>query len=359
MERHGRGFRGARAVTRVLSLMAGARRGGAEAFFERLVGAFARAGLAQRVAIRADGERAARLSAAGIAPVELPFGGPLDLRTPWALAGLMRDFAPDVALAFMSRAAAKLPPRWLAGGKCVRVGRLGGYYDLKYYRHCDRLVGNTRDIRDWIVRQGWPAAKVDYLPNFVDATRAAPVSRAEFDTPADAGLVLALGRLHANKAFDVLIDALECAPRAYLWIAGAGELEGELKAQVARRHFKDRVRFLGWRQDMPALLAACDVLACPSRHEPLGNVVIEAWAHGRPVVAAASAGPASLIRTEENGLLVPVDDSTALGEALARVLSDAALARRLALAGEAAYQAEFTEGAVLRRYLDYFRTVKA
>ncbi|MBL8807867.1 MAG: glycosyltransferase [Rhodospirillales bacterium] len=344
---------------RVLSLMAGAPHGGAEAFFERLVGAFARKGLAQRVAIRSDAARAARLAAAGAAPLELPFGGPFDLYTPVALARTMRDFGPDVALAFMSRAAAKLPPRLLTGGACVRVGRLGGYYDLKYYRRCDRLVANTRDICDWIVRQGWPADKVAYLPNFVDAARAPPVARADFDTPADARLVLALGRLHANKAFDVLIDALECAPHAFLWIAGAGDLEGELKAQVARRHFRDRVRFLGWRGDIPALLAACDVLACPSRHEPLGNVVIEAWAHGRPVVAAASAGPAALIRDEENGLLVPVDDSTALGNALARVLSDGALSQRLALAGEAAYQAEFTEEAVLRRYLDYFESLKA
>ncbi len=345
-------------MTRVLNLMAGAAKGGAEAFFERLVVAFARRGVNQRVAIRGEEARAGRLRAAGIEPLELPFGGPFDLRTPLELARTIRDFAPDVALAFMSRAAAKLPPRFMTGRSCVRVGRLGGYYDLKYYARCDRLVANTRDIRDWIVRQGWPAAKVDYLPNFVDATRAAPVSRAEFDTPADAPLVLAMGRLHANKAFDVLIDALECAPRAYLWIAGAGELEGGLKAQVARRLFKERVRFLGWRNDIPALLAACDVLACPSRHEPLGNVVIEAWAHGKPVVAAASAGPAALIRSEENGLLVPVDDSTRLGEALDRVLADRDLARRLALAGEAAYQADYTEEAVVRRYLDYFESVK-
>ena len=75
--------------------------------------------------------------------------------------------------------------------------------------------------------------------------------------------------------------------------------------------------------------------------------------------SAASAGPAALIRSEENGLLVPVDDSTLLGEAIGRVLADRDLARRLASAGEAAYQAEFTEGAVVRRYLDYFATLGA
>ncbi|MBI3507899.1 MAG: glycosyltransferase [Proteobacteria bacterium] len=338
--------------------MAGAAQGGAEAFFERLVVALGKAGLEQRVAIRCSGERAQRLRAGGIEPVELSFGGPFDLATPIALARTMRDFDPDIVLAFMSRAAAKLPPRWATGTRAVRVGRLGGYYDLKYYRRCDRLVANTRDICDWIVRQGWPAAKVDYLPNFVDATRAAPAVRADFATPPDARLLLALGRLHANKAFDVLLEALARLPGAHLWIAGAGDLDAELKAQAARLGLGSRVRFLGWRQDVAALIAACDVLVCPSRHEPLGNVVIEGWAHGRPVVAAASAGPASLIRHGETGLLVPVDDAGALAKAVGDVLADAGLAHRLAQAGEAAYQADFTRAAVVRRYLDFFQSVR-
>lgn len=346
-------------MTRVLHLMAGAAHGGAEAFFERLVVALAKAGLDQRVAIRRDGPRAQRLRAGGVDPVELAFGGPLDLRTPLALALQMREFVPDVALAFMSRAAAKLPARWLSGQHTVRVGRLGGYYDLKYYRHCDRLVANTHDIRDWIVRQGWPAAKVEYLPNFVDAVRSAPVARAEFATPADARLLLSLGRLHPNKGFDVLLEALALLPQVHLWIAGTGELDADLKAQAGRLGIAARVRFLGWRQDVAALIAASDMLVCPSRHEPLGNVVIEGWAHGRPVVAAASAGPAALIRHGENGMLAPVDDATALAACIRDVLADSGLASRLALAGEAAYQAGFTQEAVVRRYLDYFNAVKA
>ncbi len=341
-------------MTRVLHAMAGAPQGGAEAFFERLVVALGGTGLEQRVAIRKDAARAQRLRAGGIEAAELSFGGPLDLVTPLALARTMRGFDPDIVLAFMSRAAAKLPPRWMTGRRAVRVGRLGGYYDLKYYARCDRLIGNTRGICDWIVQRGWPAAKVDYLPNFVDATGAPPAARADFATPDDAKLLLALGRLHPNKGFDVLLEALANLPLAHLWIAGAGDLDADLKAQAARLGLGARVRFLGWRQDVAALIAACDVLVCPSRHEPLGNVVIEGWAHRRPVVAAASAGPASLIRHGESGLLVPVDDADALSGALRDVLTDADLARRLALAGEAAYQADFTQEAVVRRYLDFF-----
>jgi glycosyltransferase involved in cell wall biosynthesis len=105
------------------------------------------------------------------------------------------------------------------------------------------------------------------------------------------------------------------------------------------------------------LLAAADFLVCPSRHEPLGNVVIEAWAAGRAVLAAAAAGPSELIAEGESGLLVPVDDVPALAGALRRLAGDPALRARLAAAGHAAYLAQFTEAAVVRRYRDFFATV--
>ncbi|MBN9496362.1 MAG: glycosyltransferase [Alphaproteobacteria bacterium] len=333
-------------MTRLVSLMAGAKVGGAEAFFERLVVALQANGIEQRVAIRADADRKSRLRAKGVDPVALSFGGVFDLATPWRLKSLFDDFNAEVALAFMSRAAAKLPPKALTKSRPAYVGRLGGYYDLKYYRRCDHLIGNTRDICDWIVKQGWPAARVDYLPNFVDATPVVPASREGADK-----IVLALGRLHTNKAFDVAIAAMENVPNAQLWIAGAGPLDGELKAQAAK--LGDRVRFLGWRADSTALIEACDVLVCPSRHEPLGNVVIEAWARGKPVVAAASQGPGALIRDGKDGLLVPIDDAISLSQALNRVLAERALADDLGAAGQARHAGEFGEAKVIGAYKDF------
>ncbi len=337
-------------MTRLVSLMAGAKVGGAEAFFERLVVALQASGVEQRVAIRADADRESRLRAKGIDPVALSFGGVFDLATPWRLKSLFDDFNAEVALAFMSRAAAKLPPKALTKSRPAYVGRLGGYYDLKYYRRCDHLIGNTRDICDWIVKQGWPASRVDYLPNFVDATPVVPASREGADK-----IVLALGRLHTNKAFDVAIAAMENVPGAQLWIAGAGPLDGELKAQAAK--LGDRIRFLGWRADSAALIAACDVLVCPSRHEPLGNVVIEAWARGKPVVAAASQGPRALIRDGKDGLLVPIDDAISLSQALNRVLAEPAFAAEIAAEGNARHAAEFGEAQVICAYKDFIARV--
>jgi glycosyltransferase involved in cell wall biosynthesis len=140
----------------------------------------------------------------------------------------------------------------------------------------------------------------------------------------------------------------------YLWLAGDGDDAANLKKLAVDCGVAPRVRFLGWRTDMPALMAASDALACPSRVEPFGNVIVEAWARSLPVVAAASAGPAWLIKSGDNGLLAPVSDSSALAASLGAVLSDHTLANRLVGAGRASYQREFGEDAVVERYLDLF-----
>ncbi|MEK7245641.1 MAG: glycosyltransferase, partial [Pseudomonadota bacterium] len=174
-----------------------------------------------------------------------------------------------------------------------------------------------------------------------------------------APLLLAMGRLHENKGFDVLIEAVARLPGVYLWIAGEGPRYADLEARAQQLFVKPRVRFLGWRDDAPALFAACDVFVCPSRHEPLGNVVIEAWAQGVPVVATESRGPAALVRHGETGLLVPVDDARALAHAIQQLLADREQAARLGRAGRSAFEQRFTEAIVARQYLDFFHKVLA
>jgi len=182
--------------------------------------------------------------------------------------------------------------------------------------------------------------------------------RAQFDTPADAPLLVALGRLHTNKAFDVLVDAMAEVAGAYLWIAGIGPEEAALKQRVAAHKLEQRIKFIGWREDTEALLATADIFVCPSRHEPLGNVVIEAFAQGLPVIATTSQGPKALITDGENGLLTPVDNADALAAAVNRVIADEALRYQLARAGFATYQRQFTEAAVVANYRAFFDKVK-
>ena len=117
-------------------------------------------------------------------------------------------------------------------------------------------------------------------------------------------------------------------------------------------HVTDRVHLLGWRTDTASLLAACDVLVCPSRHEPLGNVVLEAFSASRPVVAATSAGPAELIEHDRNGLLVPPEDPRALADATRRLIETPDLAARLAFNGRLDYERLHASGPVLAAWRD-------
>jgi glycosyltransferase involved in cell wall biosynthesis len=350
---------GAVSEPRVLQAIAGAEVGGAEAFFERLAVAFAEAGVPQHCAIRTNAARRALLAAAGIAVTELPFGGFFDFMTKPRLKRCIGAFGPDIVLSWMSRATRFVPIGAPADKGFVHLARLGGYYDLKNYRHCDHLICNTEDLRNYALIQGWPGDRVHYIPNFVQAERVTPISRATLATPGDVPVIAAAGRFHSNKGFDVLLDALAQVPKAHLWLAGSGSLDAALKAQAGRLGIADRVHFLGWRQDAVSLIAAADVLVCASRHEPLGNVVLEAWAQGTPVVATTSAGPAALIEDGRSGLLVPVDDAASLGAALARVLGDGALRTRLADGGRARFESSFTKEAVVKEYRALFQVIAA
>lgn len=342
-------------MTRLLQAMAGADHGGAEAFFERLALALERAGIEQQVLIRRNARRSAHLKDGGVAVTELGFGGPLDFATHLGFRRAIDRFKPKVVLTWMNRATRFCPIS--TRQSFIHVGRLGGYYDLKYYRRCHHLIGNTQDICDWIIGQGWSSERVHYVPNFVAEDAAVPVHRDTFSTPPNAPLILALGRLHKNKAFDVLIRAVAAIPDVYLWIAGQGPLRGELEGLASHLGVMPRVRFLGWRDDVAALYAAADVFVCPSRHEPLGNVVIEAWAQAIPVIAAAAQGPLQLIEDGRDGILVPVDDAAALGIAIRRLLFERDLAENIGAAGRRAYEQRFTEAAVVARYLAFFDKV--
>lgn len=323
--------------------------GGAETYFASLVRALAEAGVEQACAIHPHKARERAVAEAGVPVRTFHFGGPVDVFTKPGIGAYARRHGAKILLAWMNRAGSKTP-----NGAWAKIGRLGGYYSLKYYKGFDTLVANTRDIRRWVIEQGWPEQRVIYIPNFATPRDSAPEDRAALDTPDDAPLLLAMGRLHANKAHDVSLRALAKIPGAYLWIAGAGPLDAKLKALAKELDVAERVRFLGWREDASALYRAADICVFPSRFEPLGNVVIQCWAHGIPIVAAASQGPGALIRDGEDGLLVPVDDAEALAAGVRRLLDDPMLPIRLIQNGAARVEGEYSEAAVVAQWKALF-----
>ncbi|GAN69447.1 glycosyltransferase [Acetobacter orleanensis] len=341
------------APLRVAHVMAGAPTGGAELFFERLCMAQAASGLSVLPIIRQDAARAERMQAGGARPHALKFGGLTDWRTRPQLRTQLKQFAPRVTVAWMNRAA-----RFTPQGDWILAGRLGGFYDLSYYRRCSHLIGNTHGLVRWMREQGWPQDRVHYLPNFATELAHTPPVRPK-GVPAGVPFLLALGRLHTNKAFDVLIRAMAHLPGVWLVIAGEGPERAALEDLARKAGVADRVLMPGWATHPGGLIRACTALVCPSRHEPLGNVVIEGFSAQKPVVAAASQGPTELIRSGENGLLAPVEDDRALAQQLAAVLEDPARASALAAAGRAEYDQTFATTPVLNAWADFLSTVEA
>ncbi len=333
----------------LLHTLGSAQNGGAEAYFVNLVGALTRAGVAQAAALRTHPGREAALRGFGVPTTILPFGQTFDFRTKPAIAAAARAANAKIILAWMNRAASLTP-----AGPWKRIGRLGGYYKLKNYRGFDALVGNTQDIVDWMVREGWPKDRAHFIPNFASAGAGEAIPRTSFDTPEGVPLLLGMGRLHSSKAHDVSLRALAMIPDAYLWIAGDGPEEAALRTLAEELGVATRVRFLGWRDDAAALYRTADVCVFPSRFEPFGNVVVQAWAHGIPVVAANSAGPSAIMTDGHDGYVVPIDDAKALAARTQEILTDPLRRTAFIAAGLRRIEQRYSEAAIVAQWRTLF-----
>jgi glycosyltransferase involved in cell wall biosynthesis len=339
---------------KLLHVMAGAPTGGAENIFLEQVLALCDGGFEQAVVTRPNNDfRTLSFKARGISLRHaffdrFPFSG----ATAKAIAETMESFRPDLIQYWMGRAGT-----FAKKGRVPQIGWYGGYYKLARFKHCDFHIALTEDIQRHIVAQGVPPVRTRIIRTFAEFPLVTPADRAKLDTPTDAPLLLSLARLHWKKGLDVLLKALAERPGVYLWIAGEGPLRAELEALTENLGLKDRVRFLGWRDDRAALLAAADICVFPSRYEPFGTVTVDAWAAGVPLIAAAAQGPKAYVTDGTDGLLVPIDDIGALATAIRRVQEEPGLRAKLIEGGTQTYRARFTKDVFLRESRAFYDTV--
>jgi glycosyltransferase involved in cell wall biosynthesis len=253
----------------------------------------------------------------------------------------------------MRRAASLVP----AKNAVPVIGWFGGYYDPRHFSKCTHFVGVTKDIVAHMVKNDVPDGRAFFIPTFPDIATMPPVDRATLATPRDAKVLLTLSRLHPKKGLDTFLKALAAMSDCYGWLAGDGPLQKELETLATKLGIMERVRFLGWRTDRAALLRAADVCVLPSRYEPFGTVILEAWAAGAPLVATASAGPAAHVQDNRDGLLVPIDDVDALVAAMRRAYTEPGLRERLVAQGYAAYIKSYTREAVTQQWLHFYKSL--
>jgi glycosyltransferase involved in cell wall biosynthesis len=334
-----------------MQIMAGADVGGIETFFFDAVCALADTGIEQVAVVRPNMHAGLQqLHTRSVPTATADFSSWWPWPTRRILHKAVNEFQPDIVQYWTGRAAVYAPMT-----NARQVGWYGGYRRRKDYRTCTDFIGITPDLMRHLREEGISEDHAALIHIFAEPHPAPPVPRAPLGTPQDAPLLLALARLHWHKGIDVLLEAMADLPDAYLWIAGEGPDRAKLEAQAARLKLDDRVRFLGWRKDRDALLAAADICVFPSREEPFGAVTIEAWAAGKPLIAAAAQGPAAFVRNGENGILVPIGDGPALAAAIRNVMDDAALRSTIVAGGRETFEKSFTKQVYVAETLAFYR----
>lgn len=340
---------------RILHIMAGNGNGGAEVYSTDVMLALHEQGIDQCVVMRSTAPRYAELKDSGIRMAPDVLHSPFRFWQRYKMKQMITREQPNIIHCWMRRAASLVPGD--AGAVRPLIGWFGNYEELRHYAHCTDYVGVTKDIIAHTLRQHIAPERATYIPTFPSIIDAPAIDRATLETPADAKILLTLSRLHPKKGLDTLMHAVKDFPDCVLWLAGDGPMRNELEQLAHTLGIAHRVRFLGWRTDRGALLKTANICLLPSNYEPFGTVILEAWAAKIPFIACNSAGPAAHITHEENGLLVPINDASALGAAIRHVLDDAVLRDKMIVNGYDTYMRSFTKQAVIQKWLEHYQHV--
>lgn len=351
---------------RSLHVIGGKGMGGAERFFIRLVNALAQRGFAVAAVTVANGEIARALDPA-VRQYHAPMLGVWDLYSRWKINRVIADFKPDVVQTYMGRATriVRLPHCDLP----VHLARLGGYYRIKGYRHAHAWVGNTQGIYRYLIEQCLPPAQVHAIGNFVDTPMrhdASTLKNLHTQLHLDCcRIVLGLGRLHPNKGWEDLLRAFARLPESFqgqpvhLVMVGDGPLRKELTALADQLGIAARVHGAGWQKDPTLYYQMADVFVCASVHEPLGNVILEAWANRALVVSTRAQGPLELIQDGVNGLLAPLSDPAALAEVILSALNlDSTRKQQLIEAGYCEVEQHYSQTAIVSAYTKLYTILR-
>jgi glycosyltransferase involved in cell wall biosynthesis len=341
-------------MTKSIHIIGSKASGGAERFYVRLVNSLAE----QSPVLAVNPPRSAvrKMLDPGVSQIHPMMWSKGDAISRWIIHRAVLKNGPAIVQSYMGRATSLTHiPR---GKGLVHVARLGGYYNLKVYRHAHHLVGNTKGICDYLIRGGFKADTVHYIGNFVEPIPTPPEEelaalRERLNIPPGAFVICCAARFHENKGLPDLLMAFskhwKNHPEARLILVGDGPLAAEIRTLIQTLKIGGAVILPGWCDPAPYYHLA-DVLTCPSRHEPLGNTILETWACGKPLVATQTLGATELVTHGENGLITPLKDPGALAAAFEQLMNDPVLRASLAAAGKQTVMNHYSKEVIVRQY---------
>lgn len=258
----------------------------------------------------------------------------------------------------------------LAGVTCVlsrRVDNPESRLIVRFkYGLYDHVVAISDGVKKVLLSEGVPAAKVRTARDAVDTEQFRPGCRwpewrAALDLAPDALVVGMAAQMIERKGHRYLLEAaphvLAAFPSARFLVFGRGPLESQLRDQVMRLGVAERIRFLGFRDDLERLLPCLDLLVHPATLEGLGVILLQAAACGLPIVASAAGGIPEIVRDGVNGRLVAPGDASALARAMIELLGDPARRRQMGQAGRRIVEAEYSIETMVEGNLEVYRAL--
>ena len=328
--------------------------GGTETWTARFLAGLQERGHSVHIFAR-DSAMVARFAEFGV-PVSVgKVGGVVMLPDAVRLARRLRRFSPDVFLCLTTR------KMWLAGlaGRWARVPRTlfrvanqGAHPNhaltrFAFHRFVDQVLCNADELRRPFLDNtpGFDPERVITVYDGVAARDPTPGVAVRNELGLESVPVIgAVGRLAGQKRFDRLIEAVSLLPDVHCVIAGDGPARAALEEQIGRLGLAGRVHLLGFRPDVPDVLAALDVFVLTSDFEGMSNAMLEAMSMGVPVVSTPVSGAAEAllpVAGDPAGVVVPAGQE-AIARACRRLLADEPRRAALGRTARARYERAFT-----------------
>ena len=236
----------------------------------------------------------------------------------------------------------------------------------KYAKDIDLVIAISEGVKSVLVKGGIAPAAIEVIPSGIDfspfeAVKERDFLRREFSFAPDDYLIGIVAALEDHKGHKYLIEAARLiklrVPKIKIVVVGRGSLDVELDQQAHDLRVDDLVFFLGFREDVPRILASLDVFVLSSYLEGLGSSIMDAMASRLPVVATDVGGIPEVVVKDETGLLVPPRDPERLADAIIRLYHDRGLAIRLGKRGYAVVHEKFSAEAMARRIIAAYERI--
>lgn len=290
---------------------------------------------------------------AGLITYPVKMRGEWDIASAWQIARLIRKEKPQIIHIHSAAAHTLAQIAWIfrfsSRPKVVLSRRVDFHIRknpisyVKYRFRIERIVAVSSGVKQVLIEDGLANEKITVIHDGIDLRRFETMGKADYlyqelgldPTQPVVGIIAALAghKDHRNflKAASIVSSYL---PRVQYLVVGEGDLRRDLEILSKELSLEDKIKFLGFREDVMQILTILDLFVLSSYLEGLCTSLLDAQAAGVPVVATKTGGVPEIIKDGVNGLLVPPRDSKSLAEAIIRLLKDKLLAKQMSSSGK-------------------------